>query len=74
MTASSLVMRLQKMDHAREVRPARVLDFLGLLTPAPEEVGRWRSKGGRASLPFLYLLCFGTGFVAGIRQVVRFLR
>jgi hypothetical protein len=72
--ATSLVRRLQKMDHAREVRPARVLDLLGLLTPAPEEVGRWRSKGGGASVPFLYLLRFGTGLVAGFRQVVRFLR
>lgn len=72
--ATALVRRLQRMDHAREVRPARALDLLGLLTPAPEEVDRWRSKGGRAAIPFLYALRFGTGFVTAVRQVVRFFR
>jgi hypothetical protein len=69
----ALAERLQRLDHARDVRLVRALDLLDLLTPTPGEVRLWRSRAGGLFLPFLYPYRLISGTAAAGYRAMRFL-
>jgi hypothetical protein len=70
---TSMAERLQRLDHARDVRLVRGLDLLDLLTPSSGEKRRWREKGGTFALPLLHLYRLVAGSCTALFRGLRFL-